>query len=100
MLQKPDNASQSSNYEVNQVEKLQSDLDIACLKTIVALLHHLPLQPSEPVVESDALVIKSRIFYKYFTYFFKLLNRCRVSEASVSSEEGRLDCMLIRHCVD
>ncbi|KAL7311910.1 Ras GTPase activating protein ira2 [Mucor circinelloides] len=77
---KPDNASQSSNYEVNQVEKLQSDLDIACLKTIVALLHHLPLQPSEPVVESDALVIKSRIFYKYFTYFFKLLNRCRVSE--------------------
>ncbi|OAD05753.1 hypothetical protein MUCCIDRAFT_137611, partial [Mucor lusitanicus CBS 277.49] len=77
---KPDNASQSSNYEANQVEKLQSDLDIACLKTIVALLHHLPLQPSEPVVESDALVIKSRIFYKYFTYFFKLLNRCRVSE--------------------
>lgn len=65
------------------MEKLQNDLDIACLKTIVALLHHLPLQPSEPVVESDALVIKSRIFYKYFTYFFKLLNRCRVYEVYI-----------------
>ncbi|KAI8647143.1 hypothetical protein BD408DRAFT_358792 [Parasitella parasitica] len=77
---KPDSISQSSNYEASQVDKLQNDLDIACLRTIVALLHHLPLQPSEPVVESDALAIKSRIFYKYFTYFFKLLNRCRVSE--------------------
>lgn len=62
------------------MEKLQSDLDLACLKTIVALLHQLPLQPIEPVHESDALLVKSRIFYKYFTYFFKLLNRCRVSE--------------------
>ncbi|KAI9476257.1 MAG: hypothetical protein EXX96DRAFT_293488 [Benjaminiella poitrasii] len=77
---KPDNVSQASSYESSQLEKLQNDLDLACLKTIVALLHHLPLQPSEPVVESDALAVKSRMFYKYFTFFFKLLNRCRVSE--------------------
>lgn len=77
----PDNAVQSSSsYESNQMEKLQLDLDLACLKTIVALLHQLPLQPSEPAHESDALVVKSRMFYKYFTYFFKLLGRCRTSE--------------------
>lgn len=76
------------------MEKLQNDLDIACLKTIVALLHHLPLQPSEPVVESDALAIKSRIFYKYFTYFFKLLNRCRVYEVCICIVVSYL-CVLI-----
>ncbi|KAI8087606.1 uncharacterized protein B0P05DRAFT_584843 [Gilbertella persicaria] len=78
---KPDTAVQSSSFDVSQIEKLQNDLDTACLKTIVVLLHHLPLQPSEPVVESDALAVRSKIFYKYFTYFLKLLNRCRISEA-------------------
>ncbi|KAI7885924.1 uncharacterized protein EV154DRAFT_521553 [Mucor mucedo] len=82
----PDNASQSSGFEAAQLEKLQTDLDLACLKTIVALLHQLPLQPLEPVHESDALLVKSRIFYKYFTYFFKLLNRCRISESDSKSQ--------------
>ncbi|RCI05603.1 Ras GTPase activating protein ira2, partial [Rhizopus stolonifer] len=78
---KADTAVQSSSFDASQIEKLQNDLDTACLKTIVVLLHHLPLQPSEPVVESDALAVRSKIFYKYFTYFLKLLNRCRISEA-------------------
>lgn len=82
--QKPDNTSQTSSHDNSQSDKLQNDLDLACLRTIVSLLHHLPLQPSDPVVESDALAVKSRIFYKYFTFFFKLLNRCRVSEVKSS----------------
>jgi neurofibromin 1 len=65
------------------LEKLQQDLDVACLKTIVALLHQLPLQQSDSVQESNAMQSKSKIFYKYFTYFFKILNRCRVSEVIV-----------------
>ncbi|KAI8975358.1 hypothetical protein BDF20DRAFT_914298 [Mycotypha africana] len=88
---KPDNANQSVNHEASQMEKLQNDLDLACLKTIVALLRHLPLQPSEPVVESDALAVKSRIFYKYFTYFFKLLNRCRIAEIEANSQTKPYD---------
>lgn len=76
---KPDTTHYSSN-ESTQTEKLQRDLDLACLKTIEMLLHQLPLQPSEAVRETDAAQVKSRIFYKYFTFFLKLLNRCRISE--------------------
>ncbi|KAI7901256.1 uncharacterized protein BX663DRAFT_515416 [Cokeromyces recurvatus] len=93
---KPDNVSSSSNCESSQLEKLQNDLDLACLKTIVALLHHLPLQPSESVVESDALAIKSRMFYKYFTFFFKLLNRCRVSEIGTNPQVLGYNCQYKR----
>lgn len=72
--------SQYGSTELNQVEKLQRDLDLACLKTIEVLLQQLPLQSSEPVHEVDSTQVKSRIFYKYFTFFLKLLNRCRISE--------------------
>ncbi|KAL0094889.1 hypothetical protein F4703DRAFT_1902562 [Phycomyces blakesleeanus] len=60
--------------------KFQRELDLACLKTIVVLLHQLPLQTSEPLHDTDSSQLKSRIFYKYFTFFLKLLNRCRLSE--------------------
>lgn len=80
---KPEN-TQFNPTESTQIEKLQSDLDLACLKTIEVLLQQLPLQPSEPVHETDAAQVKSRIFYKYFTFFLKLLNRCRISEVRTS----------------
>ncbi|KAI9020828.1 hypothetical protein CLU79DRAFT_835831, partial [Phycomyces nitens] len=76
----------NSNYSsFEQGEKLHRDLDLACLKTIVNLLHQLPLQPSEPVHETGASQVKSRMFYKYFTFFLKLLNRCRISEIQSDS---------------
>lgn len=68
-------------------EKLYHDLDQACLKTIVALLHQLPLQPLEPAQEGQLAQVKSRIFYKYFTFFLKLLNRCKNIEVKVSFRE-------------
>lgn len=78
--------NETSQYRLTsesvQTEKLQRDLDLACLKTIEVLLHQLPLQPSEPVHETDSAQVKSRIFYKYFTFFLKLLSRCRISEVS------------------
>jgi hypothetical protein len=58
------------------------DLDQACLKAIVSLLAQLPLQPSETIHEADLNSVKSRLFYKYFTFFIKLLNRCRIFEVS------------------
>ncbi|KAI9323567.1 hypothetical protein BX666DRAFT_2016762 [Dichotomocladium elegans] len=64
----------------SQAEKLQGDLDLACLKSIEVLLRQLPLQSPDPVQEGDSVETKSRIFYKYFTFFLKLLNRCRNSE--------------------
>ncbi|CAI2169037.1 10253_t:CDS:10, partial [Funneliformis geosporum] len=82
--------SDSSNYLENNFtpnnksersEKLHRDLDQGCLKTIVALLNQLPLQPSETPHESEISSIKSKMFYKYFSFFIKLLNRCRILEA-------------------
>ncbi|KAI7858100.1 hypothetical protein BDC45DRAFT_434174 [Circinella umbellata] len=78
----------SRNYVVqdsSQNEKLHRDLDQACLKAIVAVLNKLPLQSSEPVRDADSNQIKSRLFYKYFTFFLKLLNRCRLSEMELNS---------------
>ncbi|PKC12463.1 hypothetical protein RhiirA5_496913 [Rhizophagus irregularis] len=71
----------NSETSSNKSEKLHRDLDQTCLKTVVALLHQLPLQPSDAVHESDLSGVKSRLFYKYFSFFIKLLNRCRILEA-------------------
>ncbi|KAI9283473.1 hypothetical protein BC943DRAFT_100701 [Umbelopsis sp. AD052] len=74
---KPESKSNHNPVDSAMNEKLYHDLDQACLKTIVALLHQLPLQPLEPAQEGQLGQVKSRIFYKYFTFFLKLLNRCK-----------------------
>ncbi|KAI9317519.1 hypothetical protein BX666DRAFT_2026794 [Dichotomocladium elegans] len=85
-LQKPDHKTgYQLQQDVAQNEKLHKDLDQACMKAIVALLKQLPLQVTEPVREADTNQIKGRLFYKYFTFFLKLLNRCRLSEMELSS---------------
>lgn len=63
-----------------QVERLQKDLDQACLKAIVSLLQQLPLQPSEAVRPAEISQIKSKLFLKYFSFFRKLLDRCKQNE--------------------
>ncbi|KAF9111158.1 Ras GTPase activating protein ira2 [Mortierella sp. AM989] len=60
--------------------RLYRDLDLACMKSIVALLYQLPLQPYETTHDTDMSQIRSAIFYRYFNFFIKLLNRCRVLE--------------------
>ncbi|CAO3650284.1 unnamed protein product [Mucor fragilis] len=88
---KPESSSgQYSSFEVTQSEKLHRELDLACLNTIVGLLHQLPLQSADPVHETDSTPIKSRIFFKYFTFFLKLLNRCRDSETESDNSMHRL----------
>ncbi|GAB5590022.1 Ras GTPase activating protein ira2 [Umbelopsis nana] len=77
---KPESRSVLTAADNAMNEKLYHDLDQACLKTIVALLHQLPLQPLEPVQEGQLGQVKSRIFYKYFTFFLKLLHRCKKVE--------------------
>ncbi|KAI8142067.1 hypothetical protein BJV82DRAFT_159057 [Fennellomyces sp. T-0311] len=84
-LQKPDIKTSYVVQDVSQNEKLHRDLDQACLKAIVAILNQLPLQSSEPVRDADTNQVKSRLFYKYFTFFLKLLNRCRLSEMELNS---------------
>ncbi|CAO3597273.1 unnamed protein product [Absidia cylindrospora] len=67
-------------------DNLQIDLDMACLKTMVVVLHQLPLQPTEPTREVDMIQRKSKMFYKYFTFFLKLLDRCKSSEVQMRSD--------------
>ncbi|KAI9282283.1 hypothetical protein BY458DRAFT_429071 [Sporodiniella umbellata] len=85
LAKKPFMQPQYSN-DHSQLEKLQKDLDITCLKTIVTLLHQLPLQPLESHQGPNSTQSKSKIFFKYFSYFFKILNRCRVLESESSSK--------------
>ncbi|KAF9579343.1 Ras GTPase activating protein ira2, partial [Lunasporangiospora selenospora] len=47
------------------------------MKSIVSLLYELPLQPHESPMDTDMTQIRSAIFYRYFNFFLKLLNRCR-----------------------
>ncbi|CAG8574310.1 8733_t:CDS:10, partial [Diversispora eburnea] len=77
---KTDAQGNSENLS-NRSERLHRDLDQACLKTTVSLLAQLPLQPSDVVHEAELSGVKSRLFYKYFSFFIKLLNRCRILEA-------------------
>jgi neurofibromin 1 len=63
-------------------DNLQVDLDMACLKTMVPVLYQLPLQPTEPTREVDLIQRKSKMFYKYFTFFLKLLDRCKGAEVT------------------
>lgn len=60
--------------------RLYRDLDLACMKSIVTLLYQLPLQPYETSHDTDMTQIRAAIFYRYFSFFVKLLNRCRVLE--------------------
>ncbi|KAJ1654692.1 Ras GTPase activating protein ira2 [Dispira simplex] len=64
----------------HQNEKLHRDLDQACMKSVVSLLLGLPLQPLDNVPESELRMVKSNLFFRYFSFFIKLLNRCRVLE--------------------
>ncbi|KAI9318553.1 hypothetical protein BX666DRAFT_1511999 [Dichotomocladium elegans] len=79
-LQKPDVKSGPLVQDISQYEKLHRDLDYACLKAIEALLRQLPLQSSEVTRDAERNQVKSKLFYKYFTFFLKLLNRCRLAE--------------------
>ncbi|CAG8450213.1 2329_t:CDS:10 [Ambispora leptoticha] len=73
--------NQISEITPSKNERLHRDLDQACLKTVHVLLAQLPLQPSDTAHEADLSLTKARLFYKYFSFFIKLLNRCRILEA-------------------
>lgn len=70
---------------VVDLQKLRMDVDTSCMKALIQLLHNLPLQPSDAMASDadagstdvDTGKAKSRLFLKYFTFFSRLLQRCR-----------------------
>ncbi|KAG8905759.1 Ras GTPase activating protein ira2 [Tulasnella sp. 403] len=73
--------------------RMQGDLDIACLRTIVKLLERLQLQPVDGTTRSESVHVQSRLFYRYFNLFSKALVKWKEGEAadaeSVSSGNVR-----------
>ncbi|RPA92835.1 hypothetical protein L873DRAFT_1708250 [Choiromyces venosus 120613-1] len=68
-----------TNYPINprkdELIRPQRDLDRACLKALVNLLHRLPLQPPETAHDSaDVVDARSQMFCSYFTLFLSLLD--------------------------
>ncbi|KAJ1540075.1 Ras GTPase activating protein ira2, partial [Nowakowskiella sp. JEL0078] len=74
--------------------KLMADLDLATMKAMVVLLTGLPLQPTAegPTIASLATIQEGRLtdadstdarrslFHKYFKFFLKVLQKCKVFE--------------------
>ncbi|KAK0555397.1 Ras GTPase activating protein ira2 [Tilletia horrida] len=60
-----------------KLDRLQHDLDVACLKTVSILLDKLPLLLADDALRLDDKVewAKSRQFAFYFSFFIKILNR-------------------------
>lgn len=65
------------------VERLQRDLDQACLKSIVSVLHQLPLQPLDNVRPSEVPVVKSKLFLKRFNFFRNILDGYKRAEREI-----------------
>lgn len=84
----PKDALLSSGARVEELLRLQKDLDRACLKALADLTYRLPLQPAEGQTDADTSDLKSQMFHTYFNRFLSLLNY-------ESSEIGRADVWLL-----
>jgi neurofibromin 1 len=64
----------SIGARVDELLRLQRDLDRACLKALADLTYRLPLQPAEGQTDADTSDLKSQMFHTYFNRFLSLLN--------------------------
>ncbi|RAL67213.1 hypothetical protein DID88_007988 [Monilinia fructigena] len=72
---------------VDELLRLQKDLDRASLKALVELTYRLPLQPAEGQSDADTSDLKSQMFHTYFNRFLSLLN---YETAEIGRNEVRL----------
>ncbi len=91
----PKDAVVSTGARLEELHRLQKDLDRACLKALADLTYRLPLQPAEGQTDADTSDLKSQMFHTYFNRFLSLLNfetteigRAEVRITTVVSEES------------
>ena len=72
---------------VDEILRLQRDLDKACLKALADLTYRLPLQPAEGQTDADTSDLKSQMFHTYFNRFLSLL---KYETTEVGRNDGRL----------
>lgn len=77
----------SAGPRVDELLRLQKDLDRACLKALADLTYRLPLQPAEGQTDADTSDLKSQMFHTYFNRFLSLLN---YEQTEVGRNEVRL----------
>jgi neurofibromin 1 len=70
----PKDAIPSAGARMDEILRLQRDLDRACLKALADLTYRLPLQPAEGQTDADTSDLKSQMFHTYFNRFLSLLN--------------------------
>ncbi|KAG8745587.1 Ras GTPase activating protein ira2 [Ceratobasidium sp. 414] len=56
--------------------RTQSEVNAACLKSVVLLLDRFQLSALESGSEDDALNVRSRLFYRYFQFFVRVVKQC------------------------
>ena len=83
----------SAGARMDDILRLQRDLDRACLKALADLTYRLPLQPAEGQTDADTSDLKSQMFHTYFKRFLSLLNY-------ESSEIGRNEVRLTTAVTD
>ncbi|KAH8601379.1 hypothetical protein B0O99DRAFT_681402 [Bisporella sp. PMI_857] len=77
----------SAGARVDEILRLQRELDKACLKALADLTYRLPLQPAEGQSDADTSDLKSQMFHTYFNRFLSLLN---YETAEIGRKEVRL----------
>ncbi|KAG9015978.1 Ras GTPase activating protein ira2 [Tulasnella sp. 427] len=68
--------------ETFATSRMQIDLDLACLRTVVKLLDRLQLQPVDGTSRSESIHVQSRLFYRYFNLFSRALQRWKEGEST------------------
>ncbi|KAJ3578004.1 hypothetical protein NPX13_g2562 [Xylaria arbuscula] len=59
---------------LDEMARLQRDLDKACFRCLASLTYKLPLQPGEGQTDAGTSELKSQMFHTYFNRFLSLLN--------------------------
>jgi neurofibromin 1 len=70
----------------DETQRVQKDLDKACLRSLAELTFRLPLQPGDGQTDAGTSELKSQMFHQYFNRFLSLLNL----EPSLSEFGGRV----------
>ncbi|KAI8299810.1 GTPase-activator protein for Ras-like GTPase [Colletotrichum sp. SAR11_59] len=74
----------STGGRLDEMVRVQKDLDRASLRSLAELTFRLPLQPGEGQTDAGMSELKSQMFHTYFNRFLSLLNH-------ESPESGRSD---------
>ena len=69
-----ENNNSHTGGRLDEMTRVQRDLDKACLRSLAGLTFRLPLQPGDGQTDANTSELKSQMFHQYFNRFLSLLN--------------------------